>query len=252
MPTKTYYNPRTNTYSPAGDKSRRGFGYKLAGFIAGIGRMLVNSVSFFVSGRGQVFLGLLLFLVGLIISTDALWQSWYLNRPALISFGQPQGTKVYPWWQVGWMLISFPSGGFWSIWIAIALTVAIQTVQGITIRKRSMDRVKGEYEYYKKYSVGEEPGEDKLQMAKVKHREYKNNGVWSYRILILGALGTWVIDGVTTFSTHNPFSYWGDPGMVAIVFGWNLIRMFAAEFGFLMMTHLSENAQDGDPHSTGS
>lgn len=248
MATKTSYDPRTNTYTPAGNKKRGDFGYKIAGFIAGIGRILVNSVSFFISGRGQVFLGLLLFLVGLIISTDALWQSWYPNRPALISFGQPPDTPVYQWWQIGLMLIAFFTPSWWSIWCAIALTVAIQTVQGITIRKRSMDRVKGEYEYYKKYSVGEQPGEDKLRMAKVKHREYKNNGVWSYRILILGALGTWVIDGVTTFSTHNPFSYWGDPGTVAVVFGWNLIRMFAAEFGFLMMTHLSENATDSEPH----
>jgi|GEM_PF-3967362 len=220
------------SFSSNGNNS---IGDKLVNIIMWIPNRIIDISCFFLRGRGRGFIGLGIFVFGMLISADAYWQAGNPTLPALTGFGVEPGKQSLNLVD-SFMLFFSP---YWDeLAISIFFSTIVQIIEGLVIRGSTPEEAKGSLDYYSQFEAGTAPS-GKINRAKAAHNEYKNAGMLQFYLLSFAGLICWVIDFVMTFQAHNPLQYWGDPLQVLSVLGINLIKVFAAESGFAIMLRLN-------------
>lgn len=152
---------------------------------------------------GAVALGSLVFVAGVLLSTDSYWQSLF-QGVALLPFFEQQ----WAGWSWSPSLTFFPlraSAGIIlnpAFLFAIAFSFVIQIIQSNTIRNAAFN-AKGTV-------VGISP-----------------------RTVGLIAIASWCFDLIQTFSSRNPLQF-TDPGDIFKCLMYNLFSIVAAELGYIV------------------
>lgn len=184
-------------------------------FIASIAAQFVRR-----GGSGTRILGALGFAIGTTLSADGVWQTMF------------QGTPLYPWFETEWI--------GWSGWlflpfnilfiISLAISALLQIMESKTLRSKSPDVAKQEFEEARKYTLPEQP-KNTIDIARSLWGDYKRAGMKERSSGGLIALLFWTFDIVTTFVGRNPFSF-TDPGQIIACLAYNFATMLAGEIGY--------------------
>lgn len=223
---------QTYPHSSSSSSRRRsgGFGNFLSKMILFIPRKTADILVWLLQGDGKQLLLWAVAIWGILVGADALWVSNY-GFPALIGFGMPPGTKALGAFDSLRLLFS----SRWSQLATVLLgSFILQVVEGFTLHSLTPDQAKANLDKYSKYDAGEAP-KGKIARASVAHAEYKFAGMKAYILAAVAGGFCWVIDLSTTFQTHNPMAYWGDPGTFLWVSGLNIFRVFLPEMAIAIL-----------------
>jgi hypothetical protein len=192
-----------------------------------VGRLL----SSFFGDAGALAIAGFIFLGGLLVNTNSYWQA-FGNRSFFPWYFESPWTGWASW---GAIVLSLP------FWVAIATSLATTRIQAKVWRGNADVKVAElEFDHWNAASVPAQPGENKLQMAKVAWRKLKNTGVAQHRTISYGALATWAFEFSVAFAQNNPFRF-EDPAMVAGCVAFVLLTGMAPEFGYAMWQDTLDN-----------
>lgn len=171
-------------------------------------------------GSGTKILGGLGFAIGTLLSTDSVWQTF---------FG---GTPLFPWWESswigwqGWLLLPFNI----PFWCSLGISALIQVMESKTLRGKTPDEAKQEFDEAQKYKLPEKPA-GVIDLSRALWGDYKVAGMKSRTGGGLIAVFFWIFDLVSTFVGRNPFRY-TSPVLIVGCFAYNILSMIAGEIGF--------------------
>lgn len=130
----------------------------------------------------------------------------------------------------------------WGFWIAVVLSLIIQSVQAKVMRetKDAIDKAKAEYEAVKHYTVDEDVPEGAIAIVNIKRSQYENAGMRSMRTRGALILITYLIDIGTAFWNFPLF------GVRLVQTAVNAIWIFASVFGAETMMAWFQDALEED------
>lgn len=169
---------------------------------------------------GAKILGMCMFTGGVIFSADGVWQTLF------------QGTALFPWFErtwvgwLGWLTVPFNP----LFWLSIIISWCIQQAEAKTLRGKSPERAKAEFDTSTQYTLPAKPT-GKIDLSKALWGDYKRAGMRDRNSGGLIALLIWLLDIVTTFYSRNPFAF-TDPGQVFGCIIYNFATMMAGEIGW--------------------
>lgn len=216
-------------------KSSKSITSRLTDILMWVPNRIIDLTCFMIRGRGRGLIGLGVFAWGLVISADSYWQAANPGAPALTQFGNPDGRTVLGLWTSLGLVLTSRRNAFLG---AVLTSTIIQVIEGLAVRGSTPQEAKGTLDHYSQFEAGSSPS-GKIKRAAAAHRDYVNAGMFQYWLLGFAAIGCWIADIVVTFQTHNPLTYWGNPITVLMVAAINVIKVFAAETGFVIMLRLN-------------
>jgi hypothetical protein len=208
-PPLTTADGKTPLSSPKGQTSKTDIFSTLAKWlvlvISIIPRFLASIMEHFTEAGsvGAIALGSLVFVAGVLFTTDSYWQSLF------------QGAALFPFFEQSWAGWSwlpgftlFPQPRAWAGIIfnpafvfALSLSFVIQIIQSATVRNAA---------FGVKAVAGISP-----------------------RTVGLIAIASWTFDLIQTFSSRNPLQY-SEPGEIFKCLMYNLFTIVAAELGYVV------------------
>lgn len=171
-------------------------------------------------GAGKAVVGAALFVLGIAISTDSLWQQLF-GQPALFPWFE---TNFGGWWR--WILVVLNP---W-FYLCFVLASGIQVIEGRAVRGKSPDAARRDLEDSMRYELEGKPS-GKIDLAGALWNDYKRSGMRHKQVIGFIPLVLFTFDFIMTFSARNPFSY-QDPGQVFAVILFNVGTMIAGEVGY--------------------
>jgi hypothetical protein len=176
-------------------------------------------------GSGRKILGFGGFVIGTVLSTDGIWQTFF------------QGVPLFPWFEtewigwIGWLTLPFNP----LFWMALAISALLQTQEALTLRSKSPSEAKKEFEDSKQYTLPEKP-KNTIDLTRALWGQYKRAGMREHSSGGLIALFFWLFDIVTTFVGRWPFKY-TNPSMILACLAYNFGTLMAGEIGYHIWKH---------------
>jgi hypothetical protein len=174
---------------------------------------------------GAKILGFVMFLGGVLLSADGVWQTLF------------QGKPLFPWFEtdwIGWM-------GWLTVWVnplfwfSIVISWGIQQAEAKTLRGKAPSLAKQEFENVKQYNLEKKP-QGSIDLAKALWGDYKRAGMRERNSGGLIALLIWMLDIACTFYGRNPFGFIA-PVLILGCLIYNLATMMAGEIGYNLWKH---------------
>ena len=192
-----------------------------------VGRFL----SSFFGDTGALAIAGFIFIGGILVNTNSYWQA-FGNRSFFPWYFESPWTGWLSW---GAIVLSIP------FWLAIVISLATTRIQAKAVRGNADIRIAElEFNHWNTANIPSEPGENKLQMAKVSWRKLKNAGIAQNRTISYGALAAWAFEFAVSFTQNNPFRF-EDPALVAGCIVFVLLTGMAPEFGYVMWQDTLDN-----------
>lgn len=171
-------------------------------------------------GSGAKILGALGFGIGTLLSTDGIWQTMF------------QGTPLFPWFERDWIgwggWITLPFNLLF--WISLAISALIQIMEEKTLRGKSPEQARQEFEQATQYTLPQQP-KNTIDYTRALWGDYKVAGMKERHSGGLIALFFWSFDIVTTFVGRWPFSF-TNPATIIACLVYNFGTMVAGEIGY--------------------
>jgi hypothetical protein len=170
---------------------------------------------------GAKFLGGIGFFLGTLLSSDSIWQVFF------------QGQPLFPWFETKWIgwgsWISLPLNPLF--WIAFFISALVQIMEAKTLRGKDPVVAKEDFEEAKKYTLGQKPSTENIDLTTALWHDYKRAGMADHISGGAIALFFWIFDIFSSFSSRNPFRY-TDPSTIFACLLYNLASMCAGEVGY--------------------
>lgn len=179
-------------------------------------------------GSGSKILGAMGFFVGTMFGADSIWQTFF------------QGTPIFPWWEnewIGWgawpaLLINVP------FWCSVGISALIQVMESRTLRGKSPEEARREFENAKQYTLPEKP-KGVIDLTRALWGDYKVAGMKERNGGGLIAALFWIGDLVSTFVGRNPFRYTNPIAIIGCL-AYNILTMIAGETGYKIWKETSK------------
>lgn len=169
---------------------------------------------------GAKILGFMGFVLGTMFGADGVWQLLF------------QGTPLFPFFETqwigwkGWLTLPFNL----LFWISIGIGALVQIMESKTLRSKSPEKAKREFEEAQKYTLPQQP-KNSIDYTRALWGDYKRAGMRERNSGGLISAFFWIFDIVTTFGSRWPFRY-TNPAMILGALAYNAFTMFAGETGY--------------------
>lgn len=185
-----------------------------------ISTILAQFLDLNAQGSGAKILGSLALGIGVLLSTDGVWQTMF------------QGTPIFPWFETRWMgwsgILLLPFNPLF--WISLAISCLVTIMEAKTLRSKSPDAAKKDLESAQQFTLPQQP-KNTIDLTRALWGDYKRAGMRERSSGGLIALFFWGFDLVSTFVGRNPFAF-SNPGVILGCLAYNLFTMAAGEIGY--------------------
>jgi hypothetical protein len=180
-------------------------------------------------GHGTKILGFVAFAIGMFLSADGIWQTFF------------QGIPLFPWFEdswIGWQgwLTIWINPAFWA---SLVISTTIQVIEAGAIRGKTPGKARAEYENVKHHTLPTQPSQG-IDLVRAAWKDYKKAGMTQRNQNSLFRLVVWGTDVVTCFVGRNPFAF-TSPGMILACFAYNIFTILAAEHGYNIWKEMKED-----------
>lgn len=174
---------------------------------------------------GTKILAALMFIIGVILSADSFYQT----------FGNP---PLFPFFEESW--IGWEWLTVWvtpMFWLSILVSLGVQLLESFTLRGKSPDEAKQEYEQVKHHTLPKKNA-NVIDLVEHRRRIYKRSGMTSPKLLGLLILAVFLSDIASAFISHNP---WGQaPHLFIGMVIYNFFCIVSSETGYMLWKEVNK------------